>query len=194
MKITITILSIIFIAFIALQLMSFKSTSQTEMYSYEVLRTVGSIEIRKYHKALFIKTNLKPNKYEKVSSIGFRTLAGYIFGDNSSNQKIAMTSPVVMDMTESKSMYFMIPHKYERKDLPSPNNDDIEFIEKSAHVVAAVSFSGWANEEKIQSYISKLKIQLKENSIAHTNKFQFLGYNPPYEIINRRNEVIVELQ
>ena len=29
---------------------------------------------------------------------------------------------------------------------------------------------------------------------AHANQFYFLGYNAPYEVFNRKNETIVELQ
>jgi len=35
---------------------------------------------------------------------------------------------------------------------------------------------------------------LKENDIKHTGRFSVLGYNPPYEFLFRRNEVIVELE
>ena len=42
-------------------------------------------------------------------------------------------------------------------------------------------------------YQEKLKLVLKTENIPHTNQFYFFGYNPPYEIFNRKNEVIVEL-
>jgi hypothetical protein len=35
--------------------------------------------------------------------------------------------------------------------------------------------------------------ELAKAKIAHTNAFTFLGYNPPFEVVNRRNEVVVEL-
>jgi len=34
---------------------------------------------------------------------------------------------------------------------------------------------------------------LKKEGIEFTNQFFFLGYNPPFEVFNRRNEIIVEL-
>jgi hypothetical protein len=30
-------------------------------------------------------------------------------------------------------------------------------------------------------------------NLQHNNHFSYLGYNPPYEMINRRNEIVVEL-
>ena len=35
---------------------------------------------------------------------------------------------------------------------------------------------------------------LKAEGIDHTNRFYFLGYNAPYEVFNRKNEIIVEVQ
>ena len=35
---------------------------------------------------------------------------------------------------------------------------------------------------------------LKAEEVKHTNRFYFLGYNAPYEVFNRKNEVIVELK
>jgi len=35
---------------------------------------------------------------------------------------------------------------------------------------------------------------LDAEGITYTNRFYFLGYNPPFEVFNRKNEIIVELQ
>ena len=46
----------------------------------------------------------------------------------------------------------------------------------------------------IEKYKQKLKSALDSEGIAHTDKFYFFGYNAPYEVFNRKNEVIVELR
>lgn len=180
--------------FLAVQLMSFKSTSSVEEYEYDVLKKVGDIEIRNYNQALFTKVKLSSNKYEKISSDGFRILAGYIFGGNNKSEEISMTSPVVVEMESSKSMMFMVPKDYDLSSLPEPNNKEITFIEMPSRKIAAIQFGGWANQKKINLYIDKLKEQLKTNNIEHKGNFSFFGYNPPYEVFNRRNEVVVELK
>ena len=78
-------------------------------------------------------------------------------------------------------------------DLPTPNDANIKFKEESSKKVAVISFGGWANSEKIQEYKNKLVLALKGKGIPHTTNFYFLGYNPPFEVFNRRNEVVVEL-
>jgi hypothetical protein len=60
--------------------------------------------------------------------------------------------------------------------------------------MAAITFSGWANDKKIEKYKAKLVSVLAENNIKHNNTFSVLGYNPPYEVLFRRNEIIVELE
>jgi hypothetical protein len=34
---------------------------------------------------------------------------------------------------------------------------------------------------------------LDSEGISHTDNFIYLGYNPPYQLINRLNEVVVEV-
>ena len=104
-----------------------------------------------------------------------------------------MTSPVAMELDDSITMKFMIPNDLNPDELPTPDNKQVKFIKESEKFVAAIEFGGWANDSKIEKYKIELISYLKENNIKHLNKFSYFGYNPPYEVINRRNEVIVEL-
>ena len=60
-------------------------------------------------------------------------------------------------------------------------------------IIAAIRFDGWADDVKIEKYRSILMNELVKEKLNYINKFSFLGYNPPYEVMNRRNEVVVEL-
>lgn len=104
-----------------------------------------------------------------------------------------MTSPVAMSLEDSMTMMFMVPEKYSKETLPRPNQSDISFHEEPAKTVAAITFGGWADDEKIEKYKAQLTAALDDEGIAYTNHFYFLGYNAPYEVFNRKNEVIVEL-
>jgi effector-binding domain-containing protein len=92
------------------------------------------------------------------------------------------------------TVMFMVPKKLKKETLPQPNQSQIAFKEEPAKTIAAITFSGWASNEKIEEHKKKLKAVLDAQGIAYTNRFYFLGYNPPYEVFNRKNEVIVELQ
>ena len=41
--------------------------------------------------------------------------------------------------------------------------------------------------------ILELKKTLQENNINHNEKFEVLVYNSPYKILNRRNEITVNI-
>jgi hypothetical protein len=92
------------------------------------------------------------------------------------------------------TMIFMVPNKFKKDMLPKPNQSGIEFKEEPAKTVAAITFSGWANDTKIEKYKQKLKVALDAEGIKYSNQFYFFGYNAPYEVFKRKNEVIVELQ
>ena len=105
-----------------------------------------------------------------------------------------MTSPVSMSLEDSMTMMFMAPKKFEKETLPKPNQPLIEFKEEPVKTVAAITFNGWANDKKINKFKDKLISALESQSIAYSDRFYFFGYNAPYEVFNRKNEIIVELQ
>jgi hypothetical protein len=182
------------VLFVIAQAFIMKSTNDTEMYAYKVIKKYDSFEIRKYEPANFTYVTMNASSYKENSGKGFRSLAGYIFGGNEKGEKIAMTSPVAMSLGDSTTtMLFMVPTEYKLGDLPKPNNAEIKFKEEPAKTVAAITFGGWADDEKINDYTLKLKDLLKTHGITHSNNFSFFGYNPPFELINRRNEIIVEI-
>ena len=194
MKTLLILLGIILLAFIVIQLFARISQRNIETYPYVVNKKYDPFEIRSYEASLFTSVQLSGNKYKDASSKGFSILAGYIFGGNEKNEKIAMTSPVAMSLEDSMTMMFMVPKKFKKGTLPQPNQSQIKFREEPAKTIAAITFGGWANDKKIEMYKQKLKSALDAEGITYTNRFYFLGYNPPYEVFNRKNEIIVELQ
>lgn len=194
MKIVIIILVIILIAFTSLQLYLINGQRNIERYPYVVKKNYKRFEIRNYESTLFTSVKLSTKGYKNSSSKGFSILAGYIFGNNERNEKIAMTSPVSMSLEDSMTMMFMVPKKFNKDMLPKPNQSGIEFKEEPAKTMAAISFSGWANDTKIEKYKKDLKLALDAEGIKYSNRFYFFGYNAPFEIFNRKNEIIVELQ
>ena len=194
MKIVLIVLGVLALAFVAVQIFALRSQKNIETYPYTVIKTYDKFEVRSYEASLFTSVKLSTSEYKKASSKGFSILAGYIFGGNKTNEKIAMTSPVSMSLEDSMTMMFMVPRHLKKENLPEPNQSQIEFREEPAKVIAAIRFGGWANEKRIASYKKKLIAALDAEGIAYHDRFHFLGYNPPFEVFNRRNEVIVELK
>lgn len=194
MKITlITLSGLLFVVLISYAFMK-KSIRDTEQHNYIVLKSFDQVEIRQYESAIFSSVKIAASNYKTTSGQGFRTLAGYIFGSNENNEKIAMTSPVMMEFGEESKMSFMVPSEYKMEDLPAPKDKNIIFEHVPVRVVAALTFSGWANDQKIEQYSHLLLSELKKEGIETIGKIQFLGYNPPYDLVDRKNEVIVEVK
>ncbi len=193
MKILYIIIALIIIAFIAVQIFAISSQKDIETYAYTVQKKYDNFEVRRYEASLFTSVKISAKEYKEASSKGFSILAGYIFGGNKDNEKISMTSPVSMTLEDSMTMMFMVPKKYNKETLPVPNESKIEFREEPAKTMAAITFGGWADDEKIEEYKKKLVAALEAEGISYTDRFYFYGYNAPYEMINRKNEVIVEL-
>lgn len=193
MKILKIIIVIIILSFVIIQIFAINSQLNIETYPYTVEKKYDKFEIRNYEASLFTSVKISANEFKNASKEGFTILAGYIFGGNEKNEKIAMTSPVSMSLEDSMTMMFMVPKQNKKETLPQPNESLIEFREEPAKTVASISFGGWANDKKIEDYKKQLKKALDAQGIIYTNQFYFLGYNAPYEFFNRKNEIIVEL-
>ena len=164
-----------------------------ETYPYEVLQKFDQFEVRRYDEALFTEVEMDSGSYKSVSSQGFKVLAGYIFGANERSEKIAMTTPVTMEMQDTMTMRFLVPAQYSIEELPKPDNAAIKIKTMPERIVAVVRFSGYANDEKIETHRQKLVEALAKEGLQHKGVFTFMGYNAPFDPINRRNEVMVEL-
>ena len=169
---------------------SFFTTSQDINDTYKILRKVDKVEIREYKPLLYVSY---PGGSDSSQNSHFRVLADYIFGANETEEKIAMTSPVVINLENDREMLFRIPEKYNKKNLPQPNNNSIKVVKSKKQTKATIRYSGYTNEQKENKMIKELKKILSENNIKHTGQFELFVYDPPYKPFNRRNEISVNI-
>ncbi len=181
------LITVVFVAILAFK------PNNIEMPTYRVIKNYGDVEIREYPAMVVAQTNLTQSSQEQRMNNGFRTIAGYIFGGNERNQKIAMTAPVVMKMGDTASMYFMMPKKYSTSELPKPNSNKVEIVEERARVLAVIRYGGFSSEKKIEKYKNKLADIISKNHLNTTGPYMYMGYNAPWDVINRRNEVAIEV-
>jgi len=167
--------------------------AQTEKQKYSVLHRAGDFEIRLYKPAIMASVEM-PGSYSSMSSTGFRELAGYIFRGNDERMKISMTAPVHVSTTDSTStMSFVMPSQYTMEELPDPESERIRLHKTGTSIAASLRFGGYASDKVIQEKIEELRNILRSRGIKSMNDYRFLGYNPPYRMINRRNEIVVTL-
>ena len=157
------------------------------LYQVEKAWEAEQIEIRAYAPRIMAVTGMSED-----SDSGFRVLAGYIFGGNAEEQKIAMTAPVQQTMAGEKEMAFMMPAEYALKDLPQPEDQRVSFREAPAYTAAVIQFSGWASAEKADENWQQLQRFLIAEGIDITGEPTLNQYNPPWTLpFMRRNEIIV---
>ena len=157
------------------------------VYQVEKAWEAEQIEIRAYAPRIMAVTGMNED-----SDSGFRVLAGYIFGGNAEEQKIAMTAPVQQTMAGEKEMAFMMPAEYTLKDLPQPEDQRVAFREAPAYTAAVIQFSGWASAEKADENWQQLQRFLIAEGINITGEPTLNQYNPPWTLpFMRRNEIIV---
>ena len=194
MKTVLIITVILFVVLTLFQAYSVMASNKSESQPYTVVRTEKDFEIRFYPAATMATITSSAKTYKELGNSGFKKLAGYIFGGNQTKEKIAMTTPVHMDINQTSStMSFVMPSQYSKENLPKPNDSNVIIKTISQEYVAVIKFAGYASENDIKTYSQRLETALKEAKISYYGHFRFLGYNPPFQFIGRRNEIIVSV-
>ena len=177
----------LFISFVTSVMTTQAIAIEEPVYQVEKAWEAEQIEIRAYAPRIMAVTGMNED-----SDSGFRVMAGYIFGGNAEEQKIAMTAPVQQTMAGEKEMAFMMPAEYALKDLPQPEDQRVSFREAPAYTAAVIQFSGWASEEKADENWQQLQRFLIAEGIDITGEPTLNQYNPPWTLpFMRRNEIIV---
>ncbi len=82
-----------------------------------------------------IAETVKTGYHEKARRRGFESLYDYISANNRSGKKIAMTVPVLQQLSEGEgrtkgwAIRFVMPKKYTKASLPTPNSNDVTIQE-----------------------------------------------------------------
>jgi hypothetical protein len=169
-----------------------------EKAQYDIVRTINNIEIRKYPIMLLAVVE----DYKDDS--GFSLLFNYISGNNTSQQKIRMTAPVITSekipmtsavITKNNYMAFVLPSFYIKETVPIPNNADVKIKVQKEKTFAVLKFSGKTTEYRVHQHIQKLYSILKNNNIKIKASPILMRYNSPFAPgFIRRNEVAVEIE
>jgi effector-binding domain-containing protein len=183
--------------------------SNVEQAKYTVAENHGSIEIREYASMIVAETEVSGDRETAISQ-GFRTIADYIFGNNISTKKVAMTAPVtqqqnsekiamtapVTQTTDGKSwvVRFVMPISYTMQTLPIPSNTAVKLKEVSKRRYAVIRFSGMAGSETLKEQTLELESFISTNNLKAKSEPTYAFFNPPWTLpFMRRNEVMIEI-
>jgi hypothetical protein len=189
-----------------------ESAMAIEKPAYRVVQELPGIEVREYPPYLVAETEVSGSR-EEAGNAGFRRLAGYIFGGNRGEKKIAMTAPVAQQegariaMTAPVSqqetpdrgpstwvIQFMMPSGYTRDTLPEPLDPAIRFREVPARRVAALRYSGTWSEERYLEKLADLRAAMEKAGLRGVGEPLWARYDPPFmPWFLRTNEILIEI-
>ncbi len=181
-----------------------------EKPEYKIIEKDGKFEIRQYESYIVAETFIEGD-YKKAGNTGFRRLAGYIFGKNRKENKIAMTSPVRMTGQSEKiamtapvsqtmkdtqwRVTFMMPSKYTLDNLPIPMDPKVKLKVEPEVLIASLRYSGTWSETRYKLKKERLMALLLSKGYEVTGDYILARYDPPFKpAFMRRNEVQVPVR
>uniref|UniRef100_A0A7N0V4A6 SOUL heme-binding protein n=1 Tax=Kalanchoe fedtschenkoi TaxID=63787 RepID=A0A7N0V4A6_KALFE len=196
------------------------SVPDLETVKFKVLSRTDEYEIREVE-PYFVAETTMPGKSGfdfNGASQSFNALAEYLFGKNTTQDKMEMTTPVFtrkgssdgekMEMTtpvitrkeddkEIWKMSFVMPSKY-GADLPLPKNPSVSIKYIPRRILAVVAFSGFVTDEEVASRELKLRDALRKDGtfqVKQSSPVEIAQYNPPFTLpFQRRNEIALEVE
>ena len=182
--------------------------SNVEQPNYTVIESDGKFEIRDYAAMIVAETDVTGTRQAAIRE-GFRIIADYIFGNNLTSRKIAMTAPVTQQAGKKIAMTapvtqkgdghawhirFVMPASYTMETLPKPKNTAVTLKEVQERRVAVIRFSGTAHHENLQRHTEQLQSFIKVKGLNAISEPVYAFYNPPWTLpFLRRNEILVEI-
>jgi hypothetical protein len=183
--------------------------SAIEEPKYTVVRQYDGFEIREYAPYLVAEV-VVPGPSEEAGNQGFRILAGYIFGKNKGERRIAMTAPVAqapvpakIEMTAPVTqtaagggyvVQFTMPSEYTLETLPEPLDPQVKLKEVPGGRFAVIRYSGTWSERNYKEHLEKLERGVEAAGLRTTGSPIYSRYNAPFvPWFMRRNEIWLKL-
>lgn len=162
----------------------------TEVQPYSVVRQLGGVELRRYPSHTLVSV-FRPGSLADAGMSAFGSLAGYISGRNRANQQIAMTAPVVQHPSSNGyRVSFVMPA--EMHHAPGPVDPSLSVQTEPGGLVAAIQFSGLANEDSFKRHGGRLLKILADHGLQPSGEVFYARYNGPWTPpFLRRNEALV---
>lgn len=181
----------------------------TEEPDYQVVQKLGDIEVRQYQ-AYAVAEVVVPGPAADAGNAAFPILAGYIFGKNKGDRKLAMTAPVTqvaepvkLDMTAPVTqaaapggfrVQFVLPKGVTMASAPEPLDTRVMLRDIAPSRVAVIRYSGFWSEGNYQQHLEKLQGAVRAAGLSAVGEPVYSRYNAPFTPwFLRRNEIWLQL-
>ena len=177
---------------------------------YKLIETYKKIELREYDPYITAQVSVSAKNHREAVSQGFGALADFIFGNNTTAEKISMTAPVAAQEKSEKiamtapvtvtgedifTVAFSMPNRYTMDTLPKPNNERIQIIQNPKRMMAAIQFSGVFQQSNFDKHIQILRDWIEKSSLTEAGSPIVAGYNPPIvPWFLKHNEILIEVE
>ncbi|MEO8011072.1 MAG: heme-binding protein [Dokdonella sp.] len=177
---------------------------------FDVIETLGDVEIRRYAPALLAQVTVI-GEHDQAVNDAFRILASYIFGGNSSGEKMDMTSPVLQQaeqlaLTASApviqnpsghgwTVSFFVSNELTPQTAPRPDDPSVMLVQTPENVMAALRYTGNnTDESRIESRQALLAALAGHSKWRVADDVAWAQYDQPFSIpFLKRNEALVAL-
>lgn len=155
------------------------------------------IEHRRYETGKWASTVVASKQYEKAVATGFWRLFKYISGANAEGRKVPMTAPVITRVTPAQGPFcednftisFFVPFDFQAAP-PAPTDEMVEIISLPPMDVYVASFGGFATGSVYLDKAAEAVKALDGAGLTYsTDYFYTAGYDSPFRLRNRHNEV-----
>lgn len=162
------------------------SRASAENVGYRVLEQDDPFELREYPELVIASTSLR------AEDDAFLRLFRFIDGGNSRQEKIPMTTPVLVD--GGHTMSFVLPVAVARAGAPAPASGEVRLSTRPAERVAACRFSGRGDAGDIALHLDRLRAWIGKNGLTVRGEPITAFYDSPMVPgFLRRNEVLLRL-
>lgn len=187
--------------------LAMSAVADTEEPAHTIILEDGKRQIRQYAPKIVAEVEVSGSQ-SRASNAGFRTLADFIFGNNTAKTEIAMTAPVTQTASEEIAMTapvtqtqagedrwtvgFVMPSKWTMETLPTPNNPDVKIRQIAPEMLAVIRFNGRGRAAKQARKQAELEAWIAEQNYQITGPATAAFYDPPWTLPPfRRNEVMI---
>nr|XP_022330934.1 heme-binding protein 2-like [Crassostrea virginica] len=165
---------------------------------FSVLQTFKEgYELRQYETSKWSSTNLTTMIFTDDDDKNmFDKLFYYISGNNSIHSKIPMTAPVLREVFHGPGpacestfiTHFMTPFSLQTN-TPTPTDPTVYLREIPGMKIFCRSFGGKPTPDDYMNELQTLADQIGDSSKYENAFYFFAGYDSPYKVSDRHNEV-----
>lgn len=195
---------------VSLALLASSTAMAIEEPTFRLVDSDDAFELREYAPYLVAETRVEAS-FTDAGNVAFQRLFRYISGENTTQQKIAMTAPVTQSsaaksgekiaMTapvaqqadgDAYRVAFVVPAKYTLDTVPQPRDPTVQVRAVPAQLIASWRYSGRWTESNYLEHETLLRAAIAARDLTVTGAPTLARYNPPFmPSFLRRNEILI---